>query len=53
MDDFGNQIGAAMPGVPRRNLVAYHRFQLTGLDCEEGDAVLRFYGLSKNEVTPA
>lgn len=45
MDDFGSQIGAAMPGVPRRNLVAFHRFQLTGIDGEVSDRALRFYGL--------
>lgn len=45
MDDFGNQIGTAMPGVPRRNLVAFHHFQLTGIDGEVSEHALRFYGL--------
>ncbi|WP_317915025.1 hypothetical protein [Cupriavidus sp. TKC] len=45
MDDFGNQIGASMPGVPRLNLVAFHRFNLSGLDGVESDRTLHFYGL--------
>ncbi|SOY56791.1 hypothetical protein [Cupriavidus taiwanensis] len=46
MDDFGNQIGAAMPGVPRRNVWAFHRFHLTGIEGEVSEHALIFYGLA-------
>ncbi|WP_155416667.1 hypothetical protein [Burkholderia vietnamiensis] len=45
MDDFGNLIGAAIPGVPRRNMVAFHRFHLVGMADGAADEVLRYYGL--------
>ncbi len=45
MDDFGNLIGAPMPGVLRGNLFAYFRFAVEGGAEEVSESALKFYGL--------